>query len=232
MLEISAGLPATRLMTPGGSPAASSSFEDVVGAQHRTRCGLPDDRVAHQRRCRGKVAGDRGEVEWRDRVDETLERPVLHAVPHGVAADRLLLVELLRVVRIESPEVDELRRRIDLCLNRGLRLTQHRCCVQRGAPRRRQEFCRSQKHGRTILQRPAAPLTSRRERRVDGLLDVRRLREMPIGQDMPMLVWHHRRLDPARANVAAADHERNVDSLGGHRGSRVLSSVRSGECGR
>ena len=33
-----------------------------------------------------------------------------------------------------------------------------------------------------------------------------------------MLVWHHRRLDLTSAIVAAADDERNVDSLGGHRG--------------
>ena len=109
-------------------------------AQHRARRRLPDHRVAHQRGRRRKVAGNRGEVERRHRVDEALERPVLHAVPHDVAADRLLLVELLRVVRVESPEVDQLRRRIDLGLDRRLRLTQHRRRIQRRAPRRRQQL--------------------------------------------------------------------------------------------
>jgi hypothetical protein len=38
---------------------------------------LPDHGVAHQRRGGRQVAGDRGEVERRDGVDEALERPVV-----------------------------------------------------------------------------------------------------------------------------------------------------------
>ena len=79
-------------MTPGGRPAASQQPHDVVGAQHRARRRLPDDGVAHQRRRGRQVAGNRREVERRDRVDEALERPVLELVPHRVRADRLLRV--------------------------------------------------------------------------------------------------------------------------------------------
>jgi hypothetical protein len=74
--------------------------------------------LPHQRRRRWQIAADRGEVERRHRVDEALERAVLESVPHHVAADRLLLVQLLRVIRIEAPEVDHLRRRVDLRLER------------------------------------------------------------------------------------------------------------------
>ena len=50
-------------------------------AEHRGRGRLPDDRVAHQRGRGRQVAGDRREVEGRDRVDEALERPVLEPIP-------------------------------------------------------------------------------------------------------------------------------------------------------
>ena len=54
---------------------------------------LPHDRVAHQRRRGRQVAGDRGEVERRDRVDEALERAVVGAVPDAPGVQRRLLAE-------------------------------------------------------------------------------------------------------------------------------------------
>ena len=64
--------------------------QDVVAAQHRARRRLPDHRVAHQRGSGRQVAADRGEIEWRNGIDEAFERPVVHAVPHPVGAERLL----------------------------------------------------------------------------------------------------------------------------------------------
>src|SRR4051812_41893383 len=97
---------------------------------------LPDHGVAHEGRRRRKVAGDRGEVERRDRVDEAFEGPVVAAVPEPAAVrDRLLGEDAPREVDVEPPEVDELARRVDLRLERGFRLAQHGRRVQPLAPR-------------------------------------------------------------------------------------------------
>ena len=191
-------------------------LQDVVSAQHRARCRLPDHRVAHQRRRGRKVAGNRREVEGRHRVDEALERSILHAVPHHVAADRLLLVELLCEVRIESPKVDQLRRRIDLRLDHRLRLTQHRRCIQGRPPGGRQQLRCAQEYRRAIRQRPVRPLASRLERRINRLLHVRRFRPVPIGQHVPMVVRDHGLIGMAGSDLAATDHERDVDPLRSH----------------
>ena len=75
--------PVTRLITPGGRPAASKQPHRPVRRELLRRRRLPDHRVAHQRRRGRQVAGDRGEVERRDRVDEALQRPVVDPVPHA-----------------------------------------------------------------------------------------------------------------------------------------------------
>src|SRR5262245_56084891 len=93
-------LPGTKLMTPGGSPGRED-LQDVPGAGDGARSGLPHHRVAHERGRRGQVAADGREVEGRDRVHEALEGPVLELVPHAPRGDRLLGVELLRVVGVE-----------------------------------------------------------------------------------------------------------------------------------
>ena len=128
----------------------------------------------------------------------------------------LLLVELLRVMRIEPPEVDQLRRRIDFGLDHRFRLTQHRGGVQRSAPRRRQQFGGLQEHRRTISERPVRPFAPCFERGLDRLVDVRGFGEMPLRQPMAMVVRHHHRFGPAGLDRAPADHEGNVDPLAGH----------------
>src|SRR3712207_9139169 len=74
----------------------------------------------------GQVAGDRGEVERRDRVDEALERTVVDPVPDAGRAHRLLGHDLAGEVHVVAPEVDQLAGAVDLRLVGGLRLTQHR----------------------------------------------------------------------------------------------------------
>ena len=62
--------------------------------------GFQTHHVAHQRRRGRQVAGDGGEVERRDRVDEALERPVVGAVPDARAVgDRLVGEDLPGEVR-------------------------------------------------------------------------------------------------------------------------------------
>ena len=189
----------------------------VVAAQHRARRRLPDHGVAHQRRRGREVAADGGEVERRDGVDEALERAVLHLVPHARAADRLLVIQLLREAGVEAPEVDHLGRGVDLRLERRLRLTQHRRRVDRRPPRRRQQLRGAQQHRRAILPGPAAPLALGLGSRGDRLLNVFRAREVILGEDVAVIVRHHRLLGLAGPDLASADDERDLDLLGRHR---------------
>ena len=140
---------------------------------HRQRRGellgrrrLPDHRVAHQRRRGRQVAGDRGEVERRDRVDEALERPVVGAVPDaGAVGDRLVGEDLLGVVDVEAPEVDQLAGGVDLGLERGLRLAEHGGGVEPLAPRAGQQVGGLEQDRAAVVERtsPAsrAPRRSR-----------------------------------------------------------------------
>ena len=120
---------------PGRHPGLLEQLHREVRGELLGGRGLPDDRVAHQRRSRGQVAGDRGEVERRDRVDEPLQRAVVGAVPDALAVgDRLVGEDLPRVVHVEAPEVDQLARSVDLRLPDRLRLAQHRRRVEPGTP--------------------------------------------------------------------------------------------------
>jgi hypothetical protein len=51
MSEIATGSPGRKLMTPGGNPASSRSLHHVPRRQHRGGRRLPENRVAHERRC-------------------------------------------------------------------------------------------------------------------------------------------------------------------------------------
>ena len=91
-------------------------LQHKVVREHGRGRRFPDDGVAHDRGGGGEVAADRGEVEGRDRVHEPLERPVLHGVPRAGHGQRLLVVHPLRVVHVETEEVNELASGIDLSL--------------------------------------------------------------------------------------------------------------------
>ena len=108
----------------------------------------------------GRFAADRGEVERRDGVDEPFEAAVLELVPHRVVAERLLVEQLLPVVDVEAPEVDDLDGRVDLGLEGRLRLAEHRRGVERVAPGGRQKLGGLQDDGGAIVERPAAPIRS------------------------------------------------------------------------
>ena len=53
----------------------------VVGGERGGRGRFPDDGAAHERRRRGEISADAGEVERTDGQDEALERTVLQTVP-------------------------------------------------------------------------------------------------------------------------------------------------------
>ncbi len=199
---------------PAKSGESSSAF--VISTERRG-CRFPDNRVAKQRRRRREVAANRREVERRHGVDEALERAVLHLVPDAGTADRLLVIELLREVRVEAPEVDHFRGGIDLGLKRRLRLPEHRRGVHRRTPGGGQQFRGAQQHGGAVLPWPCGPLAARGRGGGDGLLDLLGTGEMVIGEHVRVIVRHHRMLDSAGVDLASADDQRNFDLLGRHR---------------
>ena len=192
-------------------------LQRVVAAQHRRRCRLPDHGVPHQRRRGGQVAADGGEVERSDRVDEALERAILHRVPHAGAADRLLAVELLREVGVEAPEVDHLRRGVNLRLKRRLRLPEHGRRVDRRPPGRGEELRGAQHDRRAIFPGPRGPLATCLGGGRNRLLHVLGACFVILGQHVLMVVRHHGFLDLAGADLLPADDERNLDLLRRHR---------------
>ncbi len=74
----------------GRQPGGLEQLHGQVRGDGLGRRRLPHHGVAHQRRRGRQVAGDRGEVERGDRVDEALERPVLDPVPDAGGGDRLV----------------------------------------------------------------------------------------------------------------------------------------------
>ena len=128
--------------------------------------------VAHEGGGGGEVAADGREVEGGDRVDEALERTILGLVPHARARERLLGVELLRVGRVEAPEVDELAGGVDLGLEDGLGLPEHGGRVQGGPPRGGQQVRRLQEHRGPVFPGAARPLAMGLRGGVDRLGDV------------------------------------------------------------
>ena len=155
--ETARPLPVTMLITPGGSPAASSSAHQVVRGQLLGGGRLPDHDVAEQGGGGRQVAGDRGEVERRDRQHESLERAVLEPVPRAGRRPRLLGQQPPGVVHVVPPEVDQLAGRVDLGLVGGLGLAEHGGGVDGGAPRPGQQVGGAQEDGGAVVEGQLAP---------------------------------------------------------------------------
>ncbi len=137
------------------------------------RRGLPQHHVAHQRRRGRQVAGDGGEVERGDRVDEALQRAVVAAVPHAVRGDRLLGHDLAGEVHVEAQEVDQLAGSVDLGLLRGLGLAEHGGGGQGLAPGAGQQVGGAQEDRGAGVEGERLPGRGRGQGSVDGLLRVR-----------------------------------------------------------
>ena len=182
--------------------------------QNRSRRRFPDHGVAHHCGRTGEVAADGREVERRHRVDEAFQRPVIRLVPGGVRADRLLRVERFGECGVEAPEINQLAGGIDFRLVHGLRLSEHRRGVERGAPGGREQFRRLEKHASSVFPAPRRPLLLRRRRRVDRGRDVLGARLVPVGNHMPMRVRHDLCCGVAGVNALSADHERHLSAFG------------------
>ena len=138
-----------------------------VGRELLGRRGLPHDDVAHERGRERQVAGDGGEVERRDRVDEALERAVVEPVPDAGARRRLLLEQPPAEGDVEAEEVDQLAGRVDLRLVRRLGLAEHGRRVEPVAPRAGQQVGGLEQDRGPLVVRHRCPAGASRQRRVD-----------------------------------------------------------------
>jgi hypothetical protein len=203
------------LMTPWRQAGLLEQPHGEVRCELLRRRRLPDDDVAHQRRREREVAGDGGEVERRDGVDEALERPVVHGVPHTRRALRLLLDDEPAVGDVEPQEVDQLARRVDLGLLHGLRLTEHGRRVERVAPRPGEQVGRLEQHRRACVVRHGGPLGRGLERRIDGRLRVLLGGVAHRPEDVRAAVRLDRVDRLAAADpLLAADRHRQLDRVG------------------
>ena len=174
---------------------------------------LPDHDVAHQRRSGRQVAADRREVERGDRVDEPLERPVIHPVPGQRPRLGLFLIEPLGEVHVEPPEVDQLTGTVDLGLKRGLALTQHGGRVDLGPPGTGQQVGRLEENRRPILEPGRLPVLPRLARRVDRRLDGGGVGLMGPRQHSTVVVGAHHIVELPGPDLLAPDHHRDLDRL-------------------
>ena len=154
---------------------------------------LPHHRVAHERGRGRQVAADRREVERRDGVDEALERPVVHPVPHARRGVGLLPVDPLGVVDVEAEEVDQLAGAVDLGLVGGLALAQHGGRVEPLAVGRGQQVGRLEEDRRAILEAPVGPVALRLDGRGHGGVDRRAVGLVQPGQHPLVAVRARRR---------------------------------------
>ncbi len=165
-------------------------------------------------------------------VDEPFERPVIETVLDAVRADRLFRVELLREERVEAEEVDQLRGRVDFRLEHRLRLAKHRRRVERLAPGRREQFGGTEKHGGAVFPAPARPFARGARRRGNRLAHVFGTRGVPVRQHVFVVVRHDGLMRATRANLASANHDRDVDALAGHRFQPFLQRRSFGRAGK
>ncbi len=194
-------------------------FQHQVGVVGRQELGLgrlPQDGVAHQRRRRGQVAADRGEVERREGEDEALERAQLEHVPGAGRAGWLLGVQALGVGRVEAPEVDQLAGRVNLGLVAGLGLPQHGGGVDRVAVRAGEQLGGAEEDRGARLPRHRRPLALGLGAVLDRPLDLGRAGQVRLGQHVAVAVGHGDVNRAARGHPLAADDAWDFDRVGGH----------------
>ena len=204
---------------PGRQSRGLEQLHEQVGRQGLSDRRLPHHGVAHQCRRRRQVAGDRGEVERRDRVDETVEWAVVGPVPLPRAADRLLRQNLSGELGVEPPEVDQLAGRVDLGLVCRLGLPEHRCGSDLFPPGPREQIGGPQEHRGTLVERHCRPAAFRAHRRLDSRrgIGVHRVGQGAQRRGMPVRLDHIDSLTVAHP-VPAVDDVWEVDRVVSQRG--------------
>ena len=221
--------PGSMLMTPGRQPGLLQQPHREVRGELLGRRRLPHHGVAHQRRRGRQVAGDRGEVERGDRVDEALQRPVVEPVPDaGGVGDRLLGQDLPGEVHVEAPEVDQLAGGVDLGLDGGLALAEHGRGVERVAPRPGEQVGGLEQDRGPVVEAQRPPGGGGVPRRRDGRPRVVLGRVAQSAEALAVVV----RLDDvdlgaARVALLAADRGGQLDVVGGQLLERGSSPARA-----
>ena len=201
-----------------GQPRLLEHLHQPVGRENGGRRRLPDDGVAHHRGAGRQVAGDRGEVEGRDRQHEPLERPVLDVVPHPRTAAGLLAEDLGHVRDVVAEEVDQLARRVDLGLQDRLALVQHRRRIDDRAVLAGEQLGRLQEDGSARLPRHRRPFRTRRLGRGHRLPNGVGVPLVKRRQHVPVVVRHDALAEIAGRDLGAADEQRNLDLRAGDLG--------------
>ena len=148
----------------GRQPGRLQQLHGQVRRQRLRHRRLPHHGIAHQRRRGGQIRRDRGEVERRYRVDESVQRAVVGAVPFPPHARRLLRQNLAGEGDVEPPEIGQLAGRVDLGLIGGFGLPQHRRRRDLLPPRAGQQIGRAQEYRRALIERGCRPVCSGQRR--------------------------------------------------------------------
>ena len=205
----------------GEARGLEQSGQVITAIDGRTRT-FPDNRVPHHCGSGREVPGDRSEIERRDRKNEPLQGPVIQTVPHAGARQRLVAVNPFGVVGVETPEIDQFARGVNLGLNGGLALAQDGRGIQGLAPGPCQEFGRPQEHGLPGVDAPGRPFLMGLAGRFDRLGDFAGAGFVPLREDVSVVVWNHLSTEVAGPDFLAADQNRDFDLLGRHVGDPLL----------
>ena len=183
--------------------------EQVVRIDSRRR-GFPHGHVTHHSRRHVEVRGDRGEVERRQRKDEALQGAILQAVDDALLRIGLVGIDLPGVEGAVTQEVDQLARGVNLGLEGVLALAEHHGGVEQVAILRGEKFSRTQHHHRALLPRQRRPVVVCLHGCVDSHLHFLFARLVVGRQHMAVVMRHHYLVRLTRADLLAADHQRDV----------------------
>ena len=187
---------------------------DVPGRVDGRRRRLPEHGAAGEGRRRGQVAADGREVEGRNGEYESLEGPVLQAVPDARRGSGLVAHELRQVADVEPPEVDQFAGRVDLRLEDRLGLAQHGRGVDRLSPGPGQQVGRLHDDRRPLLPGHVRPRRPGFEGRIDGHADLGFAGLVIYAEVERMVMGRPQRRRVARLHLPAADDQRDLDGGG------------------
>lgn len=199
--------------------------KEVVG-EHGGGRRLPHNGVTHQGRSTNQVTGNGGEVEWSHGVDETLQRSVLSSVPHTRSGlDRLLLVQLLGVLDVETQEVGQLGDTVDLSLVNVLTLAKHRGGKNVVAVLGGDQVGGLQEHSCSVGPSHLGPLGLGALTGSNGLTNVILVGLGKVGQNLRVVGWVHLLDGGSVVDFLTVDDKRNVQWRVGELGDGCTQKV-------
>ena len=109
-----------------GQARLIKDLQNGMKGKHSVGSRLTDNHIAHHGRSRAEIAGNSHEVVRRQSRYESFKRPPVGEIQTGGLAIRLFSVNLVSVVDVEIPEIDQFAD-IDHCLIRVLGEILHGC---------------------------------------------------------------------------------------------------------